>query len=86
MDKQSYAFSQIFIKSYLLRQAPASFNVYFPERGKVQLNNQVTQAAHNIDTLLPLNRSNGPGNVLFAPHFVLSMQSRLVFWGIANVC
>ena len=47
----------------------------------VQLNNQETQAAHNIDTLLPLNWSNGPGNVLFAPHFVLSMQSRLVFFG-----
>ena len=32
MDKQSYALSQIFIKSYLVRQAPASFNVYLPER------------------------------------------------------
>ena len=85
MDKQSYAFSQIFIKSYLVRQAPASFNVYLPER-EGSTHQPETQAAHSIDTLLPLNWSNGPGNVLFAPHFVLSMQSRLVFGGVANVC
>ena len=57
MDKQSYAFSQMLIKSDLtglVRQAPASLNVYLPG-GKFQLTNQGTQAAYNIDTVLPLN-------------------------------
>ena len=55
MDKQSYAFRQILIASDLVRQASASFNVYFPGREGSTHQPARTQAAYNIDTLLPLN-------------------------------
>ena len=52
--KKSYAFSKILIASDLVRQASASLNVYLSWKGRF---NQLakTQAAYNIDTLLPLN-------------------------------
>ena len=53
--KKSYAFSQILIASDLVRQASASLNVYLSWR-KGRFNQLAkTQAAYNIDTLLPLN-------------------------------
>ena len=53
-DKQSYAFSQILIASDLVRQASASLNVYISWEGRFNQPAK-TQAAYNIDTLLPLN-------------------------------
>ena len=51
-DKQSYAFSQILIASDLVRQASAS--VYLSWEGRFNQPAK-TQAAYNIDTLLPIN-------------------------------
>ena len=52
--EQSYAFSQILIASCLVRQASASLNVYLSWEGRFNQPAK-TQAAYNIDNLLPLN-------------------------------
>ena len=51
---RGYASSQILIASDLVRQASASLDVYLSWEGRFNQPAK-TQAAYNIDTLLPLN-------------------------------